>query len=202
VLFRSIWNFFAGIFQSFVVALGLIALGALITVFMPNQLKQVSAVAQQSALPSLGVGCLTWLIVPPLMILFVLTCLGIPLSAVLGILFVAAGVFGWVALGTVLGERLTNALKVQNVVSIVAMAVGLLVLWFVTAIPLLGGLIWLFVAALAVGAVVLTRFGTQPYPMTSVPTMTMTTVPPVPPIPPTQPTPPTPPSTSDAGPSI
>jgi hypothetical protein len=189
----GLWNFFAGIFQSFIVTLGLIALGALIMVFLPNQLKLVSDVAQKSALPSLGVGCLTWLVVPPLMILFILTCLGIPLSMVLGVLFAAAGMFGWVALGAVLGERLTTALKAQNIVPILAMAIGLLVLWFVTAVPVIGGLIWLFAAALAIGAVVLTRFGTRPYPM---PVTSMLATPPV------SPMPPTPPSTTDAGPSI
>lgn len=190
----SFWNLLAGFLQSFVVTLGLGALGALIIVFLPNQFKQVGDVAQQSALPSLGVGCLTWLVVPPLMILFVLTCLGIPLAAVLGILFVAAGVFGWIAIGMILGDRLLNALKVKTSVPLVAMAVGLLILWLVTAIPFLGWLIWLFVAALAVGAVVLTRFGTRAYPpVATAPTM-IASVAPV--------TPSAPASLGDAGPSI
>jgi len=38
------------------------------------------------------------------------------------------------------------------------------VLWLITSLPILGALIWLFVATLAVGAVVLTRFGTRAYP--------------------------------------
>jgi hypothetical protein len=42
--------------------------------------------------------------------------------------------------------------------------VGLIVLWLITSLPILGALIWLFVATLAVGAVVLTRFGTRAYP--------------------------------------
>ena len=156
-----IWGFV----QSFLTAVGLAALGALILVFLPVQIKQVSAVAEKSALPSLGVGCLTWLVAPPLMILFIITCLGIPLSAILGIFMVAAAAFGWIALAILLGDRLLNALKVKNILPILAMVVGLLVLWLVTAVPVLGGLIGLFLATLAVGAVVLTRFGTRPYPM-------------------------------------
>lgn len=195
--FRN-WNFggivgdlIGGLFTT----IGLAALGALIIVFMPNQLKQVGDVAQQSALPSLGVGCLTWLVVPPLMILFILTCLGIPLSAVLGILFIAAGVMGWVAVGMIVGQRVLDALKAQNIVPILAMVLGLLVLWLVTAIPFLGGLIWLFVASLAIGAVVLTRFGTRPYPMPVTSTSMV-------PAPLSQPTPPTPPATpTDSTPS-
>lgn len=191
----GVWSIGNGIVEGFINGLvttfGLAALGVLIIVFLPNQLKQVGDVAQQSALPSLGVGCLTWLVVPPLMILFILTCLGIPLSALMGILFVAAGVLGWVAISAILGDRLLNALKVQNSVPILAMVAGLIVLWFVTAIPFLGGLIWVFATSLAIGAVVLTRFGTQPYPP-PMPTAPATVAPTAPPALPTPtPTPPT-----------
>jgi hypothetical protein len=44
------------------------------------------------------------------------------------------------------------------------MLVGLLILWLVTLVPILGWLIGIFVASLAFGATVLTRFGTRPYP--------------------------------------
>ncbi len=166
---RTGWNFLGdaiwSVIQGFFTMVGLAALGALILVFMPNHLKQVSDVAQQSPLPSLGVGCLTWIVVPPLMILFIITCLGIPLSVILGILLVAAAAFGWIAVAILLGDRLLNALKVQNIVPILSMIVGLFVLWLVSVVPVLGWLIGLLIGALAVGAVVLTRFGTRPYPM-------------------------------------
>ncbi|MBI5035162.1 MAG: polymer-forming cytoskeletal protein [Chloroflexi bacterium] len=170
------WNWFGDLFwgfvQGFFTMVGLAALGALILVFMPNHLKQVSTVAEQSALPSLGVGCLTWLVAPPLMILFIVTCLGIPLSAILGILLVAASAFGWIAIAILLGDRLLNALKVKNIVPILSMVVGLVVLWLISAVPFLGWLIGLLIATLAVGAVVLTRFGTRPFPIPPAPTST------------------------------
>lgn len=171
---RGGWNFLGdavwGFVQSFFTAVGLAALGALILVFMPKQLDQVREVAEKSALPSMGVGCLTLLVVPPLMILFIVTCLGIPVSAVLGVLLVAAAAFGWIALAILLGERILNALKVKNIVPMLAMVAGLFVLWLVSAVPVLGWLIGLFLGGLAIGAVVLTRFGTRPYPYTPPPT--------------------------------
>lgn len=151
-------------FKNLINTLALAALGALILVFLPTQLNQVASVAEKSALPSIGVGCLTWLIVPPLMILFAITCLGIPLTLVLAIAFVSAIVLGWVAISLIIGDKLLNALKAKNSVPILALVVGLIVLWLITSLPILGALIWLFVAALAVGAVVLTRFGTRAYP--------------------------------------
>lgn len=166
--YRGSWNFLDStlgwFIKNLINTLALAALGALILVFLPTPLNQVASVAEKSAMPSLGVGCLTWLIVPPLMLLFAITCLGIPLSLVLGIVFVAAIVLGWVALSVIIGAKLLNALKAKNSVPILALVVGLVVLWLVTSLPILGGLIWLFVAALAVGAVVLTRFGTRAYP--------------------------------------
>lgn len=157
----------SGFVQALVYTLALGALGALILVFVPTQLNQVASVAQKSALSSIGVGCLTWLVVPPLIILFAITCLGIPLSLVLGIVFVAAIVLGWIAVSLIVGERLLSALKVKNIVPLLAMFVGLIVLWVVTSLPLLGMLIWLFVTSLALGAVALTRFGTRAYPVTT-----------------------------------
>ncbi|MBM3131040.1 MAG: hypothetical protein FJ009_20735 [Chloroflexi bacterium] len=166
--FRDGWNFFDSafgwFFKNLINTLALAALGALIIVFLPTQLNQVATVAQKSAAPSLGVGCLTWLIVPPLAILFAITCLGIPLTLVLAIAFIAAIVLGWVAISVIIGDKLLNALKAKTIVPILALVVGLIVLWLITSLPILGALIWLFVATLAVGAVVLTRFGTRAYP--------------------------------------
>lgn len=193
------YRFVSDVFSGLVTAIGLAALGVLIIVFLPKQLKQVSDVAQASALPSVGVGCLTWLVVPPLMILFIVTCLGIPLSVILGIALVAALAFGWITLSIILGERLLNALKVKNTAPILAMVAGLLVLWLVTVVPVLGWFIGLFASALGLGAVVLTRFGTRPYPtLATVPA----TVPALAPSAPVAPTTPASAASDDATPSI
>ena len=197
--FSPSWNFWDGIVGGFIKnlvnTLALAALGALIIVFLPSQLKQVADVAEKSAAPSLGVGCLTWLVVPPLMILFVVTCLGIPLSLVLAITFVAAIVLGWIAISAIIGDRLLNALKAKNIVPMLAMVVGLIMLWLITSLPILGGFVWLFIATLAVGAVALTRFGTRPYPPTA-----LAPVAPTPPVAPSAP--PTPSASGDAGANI
>jgi hypothetical protein len=187
----SVGSYFLSVVRGLVTALALAALGALVIVFLPMQMNEVAVTAQRAPLPSLGIGCLTWIVLPPLALLFVVTCIGIPLAAILGILAVAAGVFGWIAIGTVLGERLLKGLKVSTIVPIIAMLVGLLILWLVTQVPILGWLIWVLVASLALGAVVLTRFGTRPYPPALA---TSTSIAPVtPPSPPVAPPPPAPP---------
>jgi hypothetical protein len=183
--FGTLASFFVGVVRGLVTALALAALGALVIVFLPAQLNQVAATAQRAALPSLGVGCLSWIVLPPLTLLFIVTCIGIPLAAILGILAVAAGVLGWIAIGMVLGQKLLSGLKVSTIVPIVSMLVGLLILWLVTLVPILGWLIGIFVASLAFGAAVLTRFGTRPYPPLAPATSTSLapTTPPAPPTP-------------------
>ena len=197
--FNNGWNFWdgtvVGFIKNLVNTLALAALGALILVFLPSQLKQVAAVAEKSAAPSLGVGCLTWLVVPPLMILFVVTCLGIPLSLALAIAFVAAIGLGWIAISVIIGDRLLNALKAKNIVPILSLVVGLIVLWLITSLPILGGLVWLFIATLALGAVALTRFGTRPYPPAALPSV-------APALPVAPSAPPTPSASNDLGANI
>jgi hypothetical protein len=165
------WSFFAsmiaGFFKSLFATISLAVLGALIIVFLPTQLKQVADTAEKSAAPSLGIGCLTWIVVPPLMILFIITCLGIPVSVVLGIALVAAVTLGWIAISLIIGERLLKALKAKNIVPLLSVVAGLFALWLVTMVPVLGWLIGLFAGTLALGAVVLTRFGTRAYPTLS-----------------------------------
>ncbi len=188
----------ASIVRGLFVALAIAALGALVLVFLPTHTAQVSQTAQQAALPSVGVGCLTLLVVPLLAVLFVVTCLGIPVGVVLLVLFVAAILFGWIAVGMTLGERLLAALNAKNVVPLLAMLVGVLVLWLITSLPILGWLISIFVASLALGAVVLTRFGTRPYPpIAPAPAATGTPLPP--PAPPAPQAPLAPPSSGNEG---
>ncbi len=188
--FGMVGGLVTGLIRSFVTALALAALGALVLVFLPDQVRLVSQTAARSALPSIGVGCLTWLVAPPLMILFVITCLGIPLAAVLGVLLAAAAVFGWVAVSMYLGERLLGSLKTVTVVPLAAMIVGLFVLWLLTELPILGGLILILVGSLALGAVVLSRFGTRPYPPAAPAISALIPVAPTAPTAPTMPTPP------------
>lgn len=189
--------------RALIATLALAALGALVLVFLPTQTAQVAATAERAALPSLGVGCLTFLVGPALVVLFVITCLGIPVGVILAIAMVAAVAFGWIAVGMVVGDRVLKALKTTTpIVPMVAMLVGLLIIWLITQFPILGDLIGLFVATLALGAVVLTRFGTQRYPgpMSTALTPVVPPAPPAPAVPvapPAEPTPPAPPATGN-----
>jgi hypothetical protein len=190
-----------GVLRGLITALAIAALGALVLVFLPAQTDQVSQTAQQAALPSVGVGCLTLFVAPFLLLLLIVTCLGIPVAGILGVALVAAILFGWIAVSIILGEKVLTALNAKNIVPMLSLVVGVLILWLVTSLLwVFGWLVSLFVASLALGAVVLTRFGTRPYP--PVATVPAVGIPPAPPaapppaMPPAPPAPPIPPGSS------
>ncbi len=183
------------VIRGLITALAIAALGALVLVFLPTQTQQVSETAQRAALPSVGVGCLSLIVAPLLGLLLIVTCIGIPVAGILGIALVAAILFGWIAVSLILGEKLLQSLNAKNIVPVLSLVVGVLVLWLVTSLPILGWVISLFVASLALGAVVLTRFGTRPYPpVATVPAVITPPAPPAAPPPAAPPAPPAPPA--------
>ncbi|MFQ6058668.1 MAG: polymer-forming cytoskeletal protein, partial [Anaerolineae bacterium] len=166
--FRVQRNLFLELFFSFlrtvVVALALTALGLLVVLFLPQQTQLVSHTALDQALPSLGVGFLTVLVVSVLLPLLVIICIGIPAAVLLGLALGVAGLFGWIAIGLLVGERILEVLNVGEPLPLVAVTIGVLLISFLAAVPCIGWIVALFGGLLGLGAVILTRFGTQAYP--------------------------------------
>ncbi len=160
----SPWNIVRYIFQAILTMLGMAALGVLVILLLPVQTNQVAKVILTAPAASFGVGLLSLVVIPILTILLVITCIG-PL-----ILILAAGIailFGWIAVGLVLGQKALEALKVKEASPLVAVVLGILIMTGVSQIPCLGWLLALLVASLGLGAVILTRFGTTTYPWPS-----------------------------------
>jgi hypothetical protein len=95
----------------------------------------------------------------------------------LGVALLVAGVFGWIAVGLLVGQELLEAFRVRGITSMIAVVVGILLISLLGAIPCIGIIAAIIVGCLGLGAVVLTRFGTQTYPLPTPP------VPPAPPVP-------------------
>lgn len=156
-----------GFLHSVITALAVAALGALVVVLLPNQARQVSATAEKSLLPSLGVGCLTVLVALPLIVLLAVLIITLPAAILLPLVLGAAWLFGWIALGWLVGERLLAALQAREAwrAPVITVIVGVLLLALVGAVPVIGWLIGLGVGLVGLGAVVLTLFGTRTYPV-------------------------------------
>jgi len=154
-------SFAFGIFRFFVTMLALMAVGTLIILFWPNQVEQVGQTVMKAPLASGGLGLAAILLgIPVGLVLMLAACLGL----VVWLALFAGVLFGLTAIASLVGEKLFEALKVENTSPIVGVLVGILLLRLLSWVPCLGFLLSLIVYSLGLGAVILTRFGTQPYP--------------------------------------
>jgi hypothetical protein len=136
--------------------------------FLPTQTGRVAHTASGQPLVSGGVGLLTAVLFPPVMLLLIITVCLIPVSVLLAIAVAVIWAFGLISLGYEVGMRLA---RMANREWAPALAAGLgtfiliLVVNGIGIIPCVGAIVQLLVGALGLGAVLLTRFGTQPYPV-------------------------------------
>lgn len=185
---RVLGNLAGAIGQSIVLSLFAFGLASL----APNQLTRAEETVRQKAVASGAIGSLTLFGVPALLVilsiisaLLILACglglLGFPIVLALTLAFAAATIFGWIVMGTLVGEKLSTRLNIQTLSLPMIAALGTAVMTF--GIGLLGvlplgffeGALSFFVAVIGLGAVALTQFGTKPFPRhyrpTSAPTV-------------------------------
>ena len=156
-------------FQWLISTLALMALGVLLILFLPRQVAQVGNTVISSPLNSVGVGLLTGLAAGAIGLFLVVTiCLSL-FGILTWLATFAAGLFGWIALGSLTGERVMKAINAEATNPVLNVAMGILILSLLGSVPCVGFVINLGLGLLGLGAVVLTRFGTQPYPLESPP---------------------------------
>jgi len=159
-------GFLTRAFRALVTMVALMALGLLVVALLPEQVSVVSATVQAAPFPSIGVGFLTlfvFLLLTP--ILFIVVCIGWVAWLLLLIAMAAAAIYGWIVLGSVVGKRLLQAAKVAQPEPLASVLLGVLLISLISAAPVcIGFLFTLAVGSWGLGAVVLTRFGTTPYP--------------------------------------
>jgi hypothetical protein len=172
VLFGPLTAFIRNVLSAFVVA----AIAVLVALLLPPQTAQVGHTMIKSIWPSLGYGVLTAFAAGTAIVLLTLTICFAPIAIVAGTVLLAAVLYGWICFGAVVGTRLLQAFNAQDVPPVLAAGLGTLIVSLVVALVDTGAnfvcclapLVWAAVFALGcagLGAVVLTRFGTQSYPL-------------------------------------
>ena len=152
-----------GLMRKVLNTLALMALGALLALLLPKQTTLVAQTAGDALLPSIGFGLLTFLVLLILIPLLVIICIGIPVALLLALAAAAAAIFGWIAIGVLIGDRLLTALNVRQAQPVLEVIAGLAVLALLSSVPCLGWLLGLIVGSAGLGAVVLSRGGTTLY---------------------------------------
>ncbi len=163
VVLDPIGGFLGAIFQ----ALALGALAVLVNLFAARLMDRTGRSAVAQPIASGGVGLLTVVVAPALLILMAITIILLPIS-LLG--FAAVGIaalFGWISLALMVGWQLAQWLKQPWSEPVIA-GVGAVVLSLVGSLlnvmPCIGWTVNFLIWMIALGATVLTRFGTQIYP--------------------------------------
>jgi cytoskeletal protein CcmA (bactofilin family) len=149
-------------------SLGWAALAALVTLFFDNQTRRVSRAVLHQPVVGGSIGLLTLLVAAVLAVILSITLILIPV-ALIGLLALAiAFVLGWVAIGLEVGQRMSRVFHQEWALPLSA-ALGTFLLNIVVNgvgfIPCIGWLAPALVGLLGLGAVVLSRFGMQAYPL-------------------------------------
>jgi hypothetical protein len=146
---------------------GLSLLALLVVALWPRPMRNVSAAITSAPAPSLGMGLLTFLVGPILMLVTAITFCLLPISIVIAIVWVAALLFGWLAVGALLGEWLASVFRWNRLHPALTAALGVFLFQIIASIinliPCLGQIILFVLAMFGLGAVTLTRFGASPY---------------------------------------
>lgn len=140
----------------------------LAVLFLATPINRVGLAATQQPLAAGGVGCLTTVVAPIILVLLAITIICSPLSVLGVIVLVVAWAYGIIALGCEAGKKLAQLFKKEWALAISA-ALGTFLLTLVINsvgqfVPCIGWVIPLLAGCLGIGAVLLTRFGTRSYP--------------------------------------
>ena len=146
-------------------------LAGLVALIWPQQVARIGQAVIESPGPSLGIGALTVVAAVPLIAVLVLTICLSPAALLAALALGTAGLFGWIGIGALVGERLLHHLDVRETVPLWAAGLGTLVITLVSiglnvtlCLAPLGWALILGLGGLGLGAVVLTRFGAMSYP--------------------------------------
>lgn len=142
------------------------ALAVLIVMFFEKPTRRVVDTLVSQPLISGGMGVLTIVVAPFVVLILMITILLIPVGILLTLALGLLLVFGWVALGLEVGKRLTNIINKEWAAPLQA-GVGTFLLTFVLGsigfVPCVGWIFPFAAAMIGLGAVLLTRVGMQPY---------------------------------------
>lgn len=142
-------------------------LALVVALILPAHLGRISQTALMQPLISGGLGLLTVIIVPIILVLMAITICLIPVSLLGIVALVLTWAFGLIAIGFEVGKRISAMFKQQWHPAIMA-GIGTLILMTVlngleAIVPCVGWIPKAAVSLLGLGAVLLTQFGMKTY---------------------------------------
>ncbi len=152
-------GFYGSVARGVINMLIMFALAALTYTLFPAQVKRAGAAVSSKTGPVIGWGLLAVVLAIPLAILLAITLIGIPLIIVEVAVFAAAAILGYAGIVRLVGDKIIASASGKKVNPLAAIAIGVLVIGLTAMIPIIGALVSLAVYTMAVGAALVTRFG-------------------------------------------
>jgi len=162
-------RFFLRAFKALATVVLVTVIGALVVIFMPQSVERVSQAVLVAPVHSWLVGFLTAILAALVGGGLIATLCLSPFGGIIWLALLVAGVFGWTALGFIIGLKVLEQVNARDVAPVKGVLVGGATLSLITAALwivadcCLGWPFVIVVGSFGLGAVVLTRFGTQEY---------------------------------------
>ena len=161
----SIWDGLFFLFRSFMWA----TLAILVVLFFPKNTKRISDTVISSPLIAGGLGILTAIVAPIILVVVTITIIGIPFSLFGALVLALAWAYGIIVIGVETGDRLGRLFNQEWAMPVSAgigtFLVTIVVNGFGEVIPCIGWLAPFLVGSIGLGASLLTVFGTRVYPI-------------------------------------
>lgn len=139
--------------------LGFIGLSMIVVSFMTKRIGAMSSKIEKEWLKTFLWGILGYILICPLAILLAITIIGIPLIIVELVLISIAVTMGYIAASQLIGKKFTKAIRKPNQPMIVEVVWGLLILFLVDLIPVVGPLVKCVVLTFGFGSAIVTKLG-------------------------------------------
>jgi cytoskeletal protein CcmA (bactofilin family) len=148
-LINYAWSFIISVFSALVVGLVLIS-------FFRKKIQSIIALILSRPGAMLSWGIIVMFIIPIICLLLLLTLIGIPLSLMLITTWAITLYLGKVVTGIAAGKLISQKIKGKKNISIIWMMIfGVVAVWIITALPLIGWVFSLLATWLGMGAIYL-----------------------------------------------
>lgn len=145
------WGALFSIFSSFVIGLVLITLWR-------EKIKSLTNLMLNNIWPSIGRGAIVMIITPFIVILLLFTIIGIPLAIMLTAVWLITMCISKTIVGILIGQMVLKKIWEKKKDSLIlAMIIGVILVWLLTSLPLIGWLLALVAIWWALGGMWMTR---------------------------------------------
>lgn len=141
--------------------IGFLILAIVLVALFTPQLGRVSANLEADLLKTFLIGLLIAVLFIPVAVVLAVSIVGIVLIPVWVMVVAAAGIFGYIAVGHLLGKKTLRAFRIAGKSMMIETLTGVVLLCLVGLIPIGGFLIKMIAALCGLGGVYQTRFGTK-----------------------------------------